>query len=58
MKIRSTNVQVTDKAPISFNAVLCTVASTNAPTKHKKKENNNFLRWGAVASLNLITNKQ
>lgn len=22
--------------------------SVNFPTKHKKKENNNFLRWGAV----------
>jgi hypothetical protein len=32
---RSTNVQVTDKAPISFNAVLPEVASTNADTKNE-----------------------
>lgn len=38
--IRSTNVQVTTKAPIFFNAVLQAVASTNVATKNKKKENN------------------
>lgn len=47
-------LQLTDTPPLSFNTVLCTVASSELSYEAQKKENNNFLRWGAVAILKTI----
>ena len=41
-------LKLTDTPPLSFNTVLCTVASSELSYEAQKKENNNFLRWGAV----------